>query len=131
MVIADSWNIVQFGLSPESDVMKRDGLPDASDTRFATLSIVGLVLVVVVLVLLLQCMFGVADAVLAIIGVLVTASVSLIGLLINRKFNQRLHREHQDERSRQKLDAAMRAGKLFAPAGDGPANPAAAASGLL
>ncbi|MFD0271730.1 hypothetical protein ACFVGY_34940 [Streptomyces sp. NPDC127106] len=70
-------------------------------------------------------------AVLTFIGVLVTASVSLIGLMVNHQAERRLAQE-QNERQRQlRLDAAMRAGQLFSPTESGPAHPAAMASGLL
>ncbi|MET7568090.1 hypothetical protein ABZT04_06240 [Streptomyces sp. NPDC005492] len=70
-------------------------------------------------------------AVLTYIGVLVTASVSLIGYGINLRTERRLGNE-QDEQQRQlRLDAAMRAGQLVSPHDSGPAHPAALASGLL
>jgi hypothetical protein len=54
------------------------------------------------------------------VGVLVTASVSLIGMSLSRQTERRLQ-----------LEAAMRAGELFSPTGSTPAVPAAMASGLL
>lgn len=70
-------------------------------------------------------------SVLTYIGVLVTASVSLIGYGISLQTEQRLGNE-QEERQRQlRLDAAMRAGQLVSPHDSEPAHPAALASGLL
>jgi hypothetical protein len=65
------------------------------------------------------------------IGVLVTASVSLIGLLVTWQANHRVRQKHQDEQTRLKLDAAMRAGALFSPNEQRPTDPASIASGLL
>lgn len=74
-------------------------------------------------------------AVLALVGVLVTASVTHQS---NRRLRQesvqadnRLRQEHEDEERRLKLDAAMRAGGLFSAADADHAHPAALASGLL
>jgi hypothetical protein len=68
-------------------------------------------------------MFGPSEAI-AFVGILVTASVTLIGYL-------RLNREQEEQNQRLKLDAAMRAGALFDPADGGRIQPASAASGLL
>jgi hypothetical protein len=70
-------------------------------------------------------------AVLACVGVLVTALLSFAGSLVTRQSNRRLAQEHADEDSRLKLDAAMRAGQLFTPTDGTPADPAAVASALL
>lgn len=67
----------------------------------------------------------------ALIGVLATASVSVIGFLVTWQANRRLRQDHQEEQARLKLDAAMRAGALFSDTDGTPANPAAIASGLL
>jgi hypothetical protein len=64
------------------------------------------------------------------IGVLITAAVSLIGIGATLVANHRVRQEHRDEQARLKLDAAMRAGALFS-AADRPADPASIASGLL
>jgi hypothetical protein len=72
----------------------------------------------------------------------VTATVSVIGFGITRQSNRRLadesrraedrlRQEHEDEQRRLKLDAAMRAGALFAPPVGEATNPASVASGLL
>lgn len=69
------------------------------------------------------------------IGVLVTALVSLTGIAVSvlatRQANRRLRQEHADEVARLKLDAAMRAGELFSATDKATADPAAIASGLL
>ena len=70
-------------------------------------------------------------AVLTLVGVTLTASVSLIGALIRRQSERRLEREHGDEQARLRLDAAMQAGTLLNSNGASPADPAAVASGLL
>jgi hypothetical protein len=72
-----------------------------------------------------------AIAVMALFGVIATAGVSLIGHLLTRQASRRLTQEHEDERERLRLDAAMRAGMLLAGADGVPADRAAAASGLL
>jgi hypothetical protein len=120
----------------------------ADDRKWAIAT--GSVLVVAVLAppLVLLGPFGLGNqsapglaAVLAFVGVLVTACVSWIGHLATRQSDrrlgqestqahQRLRQEHDDEQRRLKLDAAMRAGELFS-ADSGHAHPAALASGLL
>lgn len=70
-------------------------------------------------------------AVLTYIGVLVTASVSLVGYGINLQTEQRLGKQQQEDQRQLRLDAAMRAGQLVSPRDSGPAPPAALASGLL
>jgi hypothetical protein len=74
-------------------------------------------------------------AVLAFVGVLATASVNYqpsrrLGQE-SVQAEQRLRQEHEDEKERLKLDAAMRAGSLFSAADADHAHPAAPASGLL
>ena len=76
-------------------------------------------------------MFGSVEAILAFVGVLVTATVSVIGFTVTRQSERRLRQEHDDEHQRLRLDAAMRAGELFAPSGEEAAHPASVASGLL
>ncbi|MFI9344632.1 hypothetical protein ACIG0D_25705 [Streptomyces sp. NPDC052773] len=61
----------------------------------------------------------------------VTASVSLIGLMLNRQTERRLAQEQADQQRQLRLDAAMRAGQLVSPADSGAAHPAGMASGLL
>lgn len=131
-----------------SDVMtwRRIVPPDNDSGRgewtWALVPAAVLIAVVVVPLYWLRTMFVGTDAVLAFVGVLVTAAVSMIGFLVtrqsnqrlqeeNRRAEQRLRQEHDDEQRRLKLDAAMQAGALFAPFGDRPANPASVASGLL
>ncbi|MDV9172314.1 hypothetical protein R6V09_19680 [Streptomyces sp. W16] len=70
-------------------------------------------------------------AILTFVGVLVTASVSLIGLMLNRQTERRLTQEQADQQRQLKLDAAMRAGQLISPTESGTVHPAAMASGLL
>jgi hypothetical protein len=67
----------------------------------------------------------------AVVSVLVAGVGSLAGYLLQRQANRRLAQEHEDERARLRLDAAMRAGSLLAPGPAGPADPAVVASGLL
>jgi len=71
------------------------------------------------------------SALIAVFGVLVAGGGSLAGYLLQRQSNRRLAQEHEDERARLRLDAAMRAGSLLAPGEAGPADPAVVASGLL
>ncbi|MFJ9628615.1 hypothetical protein ACIRU8_13050 [Streptomyces sp. NPDC101175] len=70
-------------------------------------------------------------AVLTYIGVLVTASVALIGYGINLQTERRLGNEQDEQKRQLRLDAAMRAGQLVSPRDSGPTHPAALASGLL
>jgi hypothetical protein len=76
------------------------------------------------------------------VGILVTAIVTVTGYISSRQAAQRLsaererdekhlRKDREEEHRRLQLDAAMRAGALFAPNADQPATPAAAASGLL
>src|SRR5262249_56867877 len=74
---------------------------------------------------------GVLTAVVGLAGVLVTAAVSLIGLMITRQSNRRLSRESEQAEHRLRLDAAMRAGALFSAKGSEPVAPASIASSLL
>jgi hypothetical protein len=115
---------------------------ELGDKNWALASGGALVAVVLTSLLVLRSMFGQVEAILAFVGVLVTASVSVIGLMVSRQSNRRLAKEadqaerrllqeHQDEKERLKLDAAMRAGALLTPSGAVPPNRAAAASGLL
>lgn len=75
-------------------------------------------------------------------GAVVTAWVSMIGLVLKKLADARLERErelaearlereHQDESNRLRLDAAMRAGQLLASDATHPPAPAVVASGLL
>jgi hypothetical protein len=86
-------------------------------------------------------MFGPSEAI-AFVGILVTASGSLIGYLVNRQSERRLSdensraedrlgKEAEEQDRRLKLDAAMRAGTLCSPADGGAIHPATAASALL
>ena len=81
-------------------------------------------------------------AVLALLAILIPASVTVLGYLIKRQSDNRLQQEkdqsearleqeHTAEQARLRLDAAMRAASLFGPVGDTPSTPAASASGLL
>ncbi len=70
-------------------------------------------------------------AILVFVGVLVTATVSIIGYVITRQSNRRLQQEDEDDERRLRLEAAMRAGALFSPSGPEPVDPASIASSLL
>ncbi|TMR42091.1 hypothetical protein [Actinomadura geliboluensis] len=70
-------------------------------------------------------------AVLTFIGVLVTASVTLIGFVVNRQTEHRLQTEQAEQSRQLRLESAMRAGQLIAPADGGSSDPVAPASGLL
>jgi hypothetical protein len=80
--------------------------------------------------------------VLAFLGVLVTAAISLLGLLLKdlaekriekdkSLAEKRLERERKSDGERLRLDAAMRAGALLADSDSSPATPGTMASGLL
>lgn len=82
------------------------------------------------------------EALLALIAIAVPASVTLVGYWMKRQSDRRLAQEaeqaekrlaqqHSEERSRLRLDAAMRAADLFGVRGDALPNPASGASGLL
>lgn len=71
------------------------------------------------------------QAVLTYAGVMVTASVTLIGLAIKRQSDKRIASDKAEQFKQIKLDAAMRAGQLLSATESGPAHPAAIASGLL
>ncbi|MDT0486132.1 hypothetical protein [Streptomyces doebereineriae] len=105
-----------------------------------TLSLLSLTTVllaaVLPVVLLRGQLFGTDDssqlaAVLTYIGVLVSASVALIGYGVNLQTEQRLWTEQEEQQRQLRLEAAMRAGQLVSPGDSGPAHPAALASGLL
>lgn len=70
-------------------------------------------------------------AVLTLAGAFLAATTAIIGSMIRRQSERRLESEHADEQARLSLDAAMRAGALLNPVEQGPADPAAVASGLL
>jgi hypothetical protein len=72
-----------------------------------------------------------AAAALSVVGGLVAAVTSLIGLAVRRESERRLELEHRDKEERLKLEAAMHAGELLNAHGDSQADPAAVASGLL
>jgi hypothetical protein len=101
-----------------------------------------LIIVVIASLYWLRSMFQGTEAILAFVGALVTATVSVIGFGVARQSNrrladegkraeERLRQEHEEEQRRLRLDAAMRAGALFAPSPDRSAHPASMASGLL
>src|SRR5262245_9177816 len=115
---------------------------DRREWRWAAVSAGVLIAVVIASLYWLRGMFRGTEAILAFVGVLVTATVSVIGFGVTRQSNRRLlhesrqaearlRQDREDEQRRLKLDAAMRAGALFAPSGDQVANPASVASGLL
>jgi hypothetical protein len=99
-----AWALVAIA-APLAVLEALGGLDTASDKRFA--------------------------AILALIGVMITALASIVGAVISRESERRLERQHADEQARLRLDAAMNAGALFNGQGDSPADPAAVASGLL
>ncbi|WP_431933283.1 hypothetical protein [Nonomuraea jabiensis] len=108
------------------------------DKKLITTSVLVLAIIAVLPATLLLGPFnlGMGDtarltAILTFVGVLVTASVSLIGLMVSRQTERRLERERLDQHDRLKLDAAMRAGHLLSPTDSATAAPAAMASGLL
>jgi hypothetical protein len=79
---------------------------------------------------------------LALLAVLVPASVALVGYWMKQQSERRLEQEHEreskrlrqqqsDEAARLKLEAAMRAAELFRPTDDRQTNSATTASGLL
>lgn len=70
-------------------------------------------------------------AILAFAGVLVTATVSIVGLTLTRQSNRRLTSESGDQDRRLRLDAAMRAGESFTASTSKPVAPASIASSLL
>lgn len=92
-------------------------------------------------------------AVLAILAILIPASVTVVGYWMKSQSDSRLdedrkqskarldqerdqnaarlEQDHREEQDRLRLDAAMRAATLFAPTDGAPASPAANASGLL
>jgi hypothetical protein len=98
-------------------------------------------------VLLFGPIFGTSDAtrlqaILTYAGVMVTATVTVIGLAIKwqsdkriaadkAKSDDRLAADKAEQFKQIKLDAAMRAGQLLSANESGPAHPAAIASGLL
>ena len=76
-------------------------------------------------------MFGGSDKVFVYLGAVVTAVVALIAHTLTRQSNRRVEAEHRDSYKHLRLEAAMRAGELFASSGESSVGPAAAASGLL
>jgi hypothetical protein len=108
--------------------MRRNATRDRGEWIWALASAAVLSAVVIVPLYWLRGMFGGTEAILAFVGVLVTAAVSMIGFMMTRQSNRRLideseraeqrfRQEHDDEQRRLKLDAAMQAGALFAPSG--------------
>ena len=106
------------------------------DNRWFFLRAAAAAVLVVLLILLFLKVFGLLGssneiaAALTFLGVLITASVSFLGLVIRRQAEGRMDREQVENDERLRLDAAMRAGALFNDGGRAGA-PAAAASGLL
>jgi hypothetical protein len=111
-------------------------LPNWDGIKLTVAGLLFLVISVVLPVLLFGPLFGKGDAgrlqaVLTYAGVMVTASVTLIGLAIKWQSDKRIASDKADQFKQIKLDAAMRAGQLLSPNESGPAHPAAIASGLL
>jgi hypothetical protein len=123
------------GYSRES-VEEQRGNSVGPDDRGFFLRAAAAVVLVVGLALLLLRVFGLLGssngiaAALTFLGVLISASVSFLGLVIKRQAEDRMDREQLENDERLRLDAAMRAGALFNEDGHAGA-PAAAASGLL
>jgi hypothetical protein len=76
-------------------------------------------------------MFGRSDKVFVYAGAVATTIVALIAHTLTRQQNQRLAAENAENVKHLRLDAAMRAGELFAANGAQAVDPATAASGLL
>lgn len=123
--------------------MQRNGGSSVRDTNRAWVAgTVVLVLAAAVLPLVvLPARFKPSENI-AYVSILVTAVVTIIGYVSSRQAAQRLsdererdekhlRKEKEAENRRLQLDAAMRAGALFAPTADKHPTPAAAASGLL
>lgn len=119
--------------------MKWVGMDRTSrDTRWAAgwLSVIIAVASLLLVVLLgpLHLASGGTDrlaAVLAFIGVLVTAAVSVLGLTLTRQSNRHLVQESRETDKRLRLDAAMRAGESFSSPSPQSVAPASIASSLL
>jgi hypothetical protein len=110
--------------------------PKFDGFRLATAGLLFLVISVVLPVLLFGPLFGKGNAarlqaVLTYAGVMVTASVTLIGLAIKWQSDKRIAADKTEQLKQIRLDAAMRAGELLSANESGPAHPAAIASGLL
>jgi hypothetical protein len=117
--------------------MARDGAAGDDKTLIVT-SVVVLIIAAATPTLLLMGPWGSATgdtarltSALTFIGVLVTAVVSLIGVMMKHQADRRLAQEQCEQGQRLKLDAAMRAGELLMPTDGVAPAPAAVASGLL
>ena len=117
--------------------MAQDSAP-GSDKTLIVASVVVLIVAAVTPALLLMGPWGSATgdtarltSALTFIGVLVTALVSLVGVMMKHQADRRLAHEQSEQGQRLKLDAAMRAGELLTPTDGVPPAPAAVASGLL
>jgi hypothetical protein len=120
---------------------------DRDGIRLTAAGLLFLVISVVLPMLLFGPLFGTSDAarlqaVLTYAGVMVTASVTLIGMAIKWQSDKRIAADKAESDKRLaadkaeqvkqiRLDAAMRAGQLLSANESGPAHPAAIASGLL
>jgi hypothetical protein len=69
--------------------------------------------------------------VLAFLGILLTAAITVLGLILKRVAERRIEAGQHSERERLRLEAAMRAGSLLAAEEGKTPNPATMASGLL
>jgi hypothetical protein len=110
--------------------------PNWDAIRLTAAGLLFLVISVVLPVLLFGPLLGKGDAarlqaILTYAGVMVTASVTLVGMAIKWQSDKRLAFDKADQVKQIRLDAAMRAGQLLSPNESGPAHPAAIASGLL
>jgi hypothetical protein len=104
--------------------------------RFTAAGLLFLAISVVLPVLLFGPVFGTGDAarlqaILTYAGVMVTATVTLVGMAIKWQSDKRIAVDKAEQFKQIRLDAAMRAGQLVSPGESGPAHPAAIASGLL
>jgi hypothetical protein len=120
---------------------------DRDSVRLTAAGLLFLAISVVLPVLLFGPFFGTGDtarlqAVLTYAGVMLTTSVTVIGMAIKwqsdkriaadkAKSDERLAADKAEQFKQIKLDAAMRAGQLLSANESGPAHPAAIASGLL
>ena len=127
-------------MGPKRD---RDGgnVTGQDDLRWLAGTVLALVVVVVTTMVVLH-LAGIVDganesqgarlgAILTFVAAMVTATLSMIGIIVKRQTERRAMLQSADERERLRLEAAMRAGALFAGTGSGTADPASVASGLL
>lgn len=127
------------------DAKSRTRISSGNDNRWLAKVVlvgVGFALLVAVVVLVWVRSDQLVAAVLAFVGVLATASATVIGFSVQRQAQDKLSQEHeqttkrlaqdaQEQKRRFELDTAMKASQLIAPGDGSVANPAALASGLV